>query len=503
MLCPSCGSENRDGARFCDSCAAALTTPTLPHEQRKTVTVLFAMSSARPGSASRSIPSSTAHPVALLRRMTRNHRVARRHGREVHRRCSDGRVRHARLARRRALRAVRAANEMSDALPELGNQRRIGVNTGEVVAGTEERLVTGDAVNVAAASSRRPIRERSCLVRDLSADEGAAVVDGLAPRDAQGEGWARGGASLDLRPRTEPSSETRPERWSGALVSSGSSGSAFDRTMSGAGMLALHGARYRRCRQVAARGGVPWPRATTTHVVRARCLPYGEGITFWPVVEVGEAAPRGSTSIPPQPRPSARSSENQKLVDLERGDRVGVPQAARSGRRERNLSCACSTTSTGARRHSSTSLSMWPISRATHRILMLCMARPDILDRRTGWGGGKVNATTVLLEPLAPAETALLIESLAPVGRAPSDADPGGRRRQPALRGGDGRGCYSSRAMTRSSFRPRFRRCSRPGWISSIPGSGMSSSAARSKGERSTRERFERSTRRRPNRQPA
>ena len=41
------------------------------------------------------------------------------------------------------------------------------------------------------------------------------------------------------------------------------------------------------------------------------------------------------------------------------------------------------------------------------------MARPDLLDRRTGWGGGKVNATTVLLEPLRPAETALLIESLA------------------------------------------------------------------------------------------
>ena len=40
-------------------------------------------------------------------------------------------------------------------------------------------------------------------------------------------------------------------------------------------------------------------------------------------------------------------------------------------------------------------------------ILLLCMARPDLLDRRTGWGGGKVNATTVLLEPLAPAETAL------------------------------------------------------------------------------------------------
>src|SRR6516225_3878345 len=49
-----------------------------------------------------------------------------------------------------ALRACRAAAEMRDALPDLGIEARIGVNTGEVVTGTAERLVTGDAVNVAA-----------------------------------------------------------------------------------------------------------------------------------------------------------------------------------------------------------------------------------------------------------------------------------------------------------------------------------------------------------------
>jgi adenylate cyclase len=49
-----------------------------------------------------------------------------------------------------ALRALRAAVEMRDALPELALQGRIGVTTGEVVTGTEERLATGDAVNVAA-----------------------------------------------------------------------------------------------------------------------------------------------------------------------------------------------------------------------------------------------------------------------------------------------------------------------------------------------------------------
>src|SRR5262249_43829096 len=49
-----------------------------------------------------------------------------------------------------ALRAVRAAWEMRAAVPALGLQARIGVNTGEVVTGEGDTLVTGDAVNVAA-----------------------------------------------------------------------------------------------------------------------------------------------------------------------------------------------------------------------------------------------------------------------------------------------------------------------------------------------------------------
>src|SRR5215831_6042714 len=48
------------------------------------------------------------------------------------------------------LRACRAAIEMQAALPELRVEARIGLTTGEVVSGTEERLATGDAVNTAA-----------------------------------------------------------------------------------------------------------------------------------------------------------------------------------------------------------------------------------------------------------------------------------------------------------------------------------------------------------------
>jgi predicted ATPase len=49
-------------------------------------------------------------------------------------------------------------------------------------------------------------------------------------------------------------------------------------------------------------------------------------------------------------------------------------------------------------------------------ILVLCLARPELLDSRPGWGGGKLNATSLLLEPLQPAETAALIDELVPPG---------------------------------------------------------------------------------------
>jgi hypothetical protein len=45
-------------------------------------------------------------------------------------------------------------------------------------------------------------------------------------------------------------------------------------------------------------------------------------------------------------------------------------------------------------------------------ILIVCVARPELLELRPGWGGGKLNATTVLLEPLSGEETDELIEEL-------------------------------------------------------------------------------------------
>jgi predicted ATPase len=54
-------------------------------------------------------------------------------------------------------------------------------------------------------------------------------------------------------------------------------------------------------------------------------------------------------------------------------------------------------------------------------LLVVCCARPELLERRPGWGGGKRNALTVSLGPLAEVEIARLVESL--LGRDPADAD--------------------------------------------------------------------------------
>src|SRR5262249_4803888 len=87
-----------------------------------------------------------------------------------------------------ALRAVRAAAEMREALPELGVEARIGVNTGEVVTGTEERLVTGDAVNVAARLEQAAQPGEILLgAMTLALGRDALEVEDLAPVAMKGK----------------------------------------------------------------------------------------------------------------------------------------------------------------------------------------------------------------------------------------------------------------------------------------------------------------------------
>src|SRR5215204_6388850 len=150
--CASCGHENSEGARFCEQCGSPLAAGAVQaQEQRKTVTVLFC------DLAGSTTLGETLDPerlrALLARYFERMKAIVERHGGSVEKFIGDAvmAVFGVPVVREDdALRALRAAVEMRDALPELGLEGRIGVMTGEVVTGTEERLATGDAVNVAA-----------------------------------------------------------------------------------------------------------------------------------------------------------------------------------------------------------------------------------------------------------------------------------------------------------------------------------------------------------------
>jgi class 3 adenylate cyclase len=182
-----------------------------------------------------------------------------------------------------ALRALRAAVEMREAMPELGLQGRIGVMTGEVVTGTEERLATGHAVNVAARLEQAAQpgevllgQPTLALVRD------GAEVEPVEPLELKGKAEPVPAYRL-LRVRDVP--ERPPEtRFVGRERELALLREAWERARA-----------ERRCELVTVLGdaGVGKSRLAAEFlasidaaVARGRCLPYGEGITYWPVVEV-------------------------------------------------------------------------------------------------------------------------------------------------------------------------------------------------------------------------
>jgi class 3 adenylate cyclase/tetratricopeptide (TPR) repeat protein len=182
-----------------------------------------------------------------------------------------------------ALRAVHAAAEMREALPELGVEARIGVNTGEVVTGTEERLVTGDAVNVAARLEQAAQPGEILLgPMTLALARHAVEVQDLNPLDLKGKAQPVAAYRL-VRVR-----EATPRRHEMRFV-----GRARELRL-------LHEAlgrafAERRCElvTVVADAGIGKSRLIEEAlaqleavVVRGRCLSYGEGISYWPVIEV-------------------------------------------------------------------------------------------------------------------------------------------------------------------------------------------------------------------------
>jgi class 3 adenylate cyclase len=195
LRCRSCGHENREGARFCEACGVALGGALEAGVQRKTVTVLFCDVT---GSTTLGDTVDPERLRALLAHYFEQMKaIVERHGGTVEKFIGDAvmavfgvPVVH----EDDALRAVSAAVEMRDALPEVGLQARIGVMTGEVVTGTAERLATGDAVNVAA-RLEQAAQPGAVLVGQptLALVRDAVEVEPVHPLDLKGieRSWGR------------------------------------------------------------------------------------------------------------------------------------------------------------------------------------------------------------------------------------------------------------------------------------------------------------------------
>jgi class 3 adenylate cyclase len=308
-----------------------------------------------------------------------------------------------------ALRACRAAVEMRAALPELGIAGRLGVNTGEVVTGTAERLATGDAVNVAAR-----LEQAAEPGEVLIGEETLRLV-----RSAVSVGEKR---RLDLKGKADPVGAYPLLAVTGELERS------FSTPMVGREreLQALRDAfaradADRSCQLFTILGsaGVGKSRLAAeflvcpeARVVRGRCLSYGEGITYWPVVEIVKqfaTLPEGDAARPLR----SLLGETQLPASAEEiawGFRKLLEQAAEA----HSLVVVFDDLHWAEETLFDLVEHVADLSRDAP-LLLLCMARPELLERRPSWGGGKWNATTVLLEPLDAEETEQLLSELGEV----------------------------------------------------------------------------------------
>src|SRR5579871_4297392 len=306
ITCAACGGEVPDEFRFCGWCGEPLaaTEPSGPlHETRRSVTVVF--SDLKGSTALGERLDSEALREVMTRYFNEMSAALDRHGGTVEKFIGDAimavfgfPVAH----EDDALRAVRAALEMKERLAVLNIElekrwgvtlaNRTGVNTGPVIssgdATTRQRLVTGDTVNVAARLEQAApayevlIGEPTYrLVRD------AVEVEAVEPLELKGKServpayrlLSVGKVGIPERRHDLPLVGREQEI---AMLMD-----ALDGAVSGAccrlvTVRADAGTGKSRLieelmAQTAARGGIS---------VRGRCLPYGRGITFWPLVEI-------------------------------------------------------------------------------------------------------------------------------------------------------------------------------------------------------------------------
>ena len=309
---------------------------------------------------------------------------------------------------------------------------RIGVNTGEAVTGdaTAGGLFTaGDIVNVAARLEQAaPARRDPAGARDVPAR--APCRRGRAGRAAGGQGQVRAG-------RGPPPARRRPDARRAPRPRAPMVGRQRERRRLLDAFIRRSPTARASCslcsapRASASRGSSREVLETidgAATVAAGRCLPYGDGLTWWPLVEA-----LGESDL------LEELAANTARAAARRGASAQAGRARRSPPDEAFWAVRRVLESLARRRPLVLVVDdlQWAeptfIDLVEHvadwardaPLLLLIMARPELLERVPAWGGGKPNATSVLLEPLARGRR----------GRAAGPPRrPGGHRRSAAAR---------------------------------------------------------------------
>jgi class 3 adenylate cyclase/tetratricopeptide (TPR) repeat protein len=328
-----------------------------------------------------------------------------------------------------AQRAARAALAMRSAVTDLGLRARIGIEAGELlVDDVGSTFVTGEAVNTAARLQQvakpdeiliGPTANRLAAGSLVLEDAGPLELKGL---DAPARAWrlvdAVEGPGRPLGPRAP-------------LVGRDAELELLENTFSRvirdgrAHLFTIYGepgvGKSRLAREFL--DGIE--RAS---VLTGRCLPYGEGVTYWPLAEMIKAAAGISDDDPLEEAfEKLRACCEEETVADVLGLASGMLEALESERSPQEIAWA-------ARDIMDTLADVQPLVLFFEDIhwaeeplldliehladwvraplLILCLARPDLLDSRPGWGGGRVRSTAIELEALSEDESLLLVEKL-------------------------------------------------------------------------------------------
>jgi class 3 adenylate cyclase/tetratricopeptide (TPR) repeat protein len=435
-VCGGCGSFWPDTARFCSACGSPLAAgPSFDGRARKTVTLVFADVVGWTELGERLDPETVRQIMA--RYFQTLWRVLQRHGGTVEKFVGDAVMAVFGIPMVReddALRATRAAVEMAGALRRLNDELerrwgvsvevRIGVNTGEVVADDPsdgQVFATGDPVNVAA-RLQQAAQPGQVLIGESTRRllGNRVVVAEVAPLVVKGKSsLVRAARVLSVTPQTPTLSPPAGYRFVGRERELQLLCETFERCVQGP-----------VCRSVTILGeaGIGKSRlvrealqeiGASARIVIGRCPPYGEGITYLPLLDiVRQLAPAGQADL-------ASLVEGEQEGDLV-ADRIAgaVGLSTTSAPTEETNWAVRRLFEALARRHplvvvlddvhwaEPTFLDLVEHIVASARavpLLVLCLTRPELLDARPTWQASSDNATVVRLGRLADHEARALL----------------------------------------------------------------------------------------------